>query len=80
MANYTITLSEQTYHRLLAIAQENDTTPEAWLDAQLSPPPETPQPLPQLLTGLIGAIDSKAEPTPRQKQSKFGKSDRSQTC
>jgi hypothetical protein len=60
MAEYTITLPEETYQRLLAIAQEKGITPEHWIHSQL-PAPEL-HPLTTLLSGFIGAIDSKAEP------------------
>ena len=59
---YTITLTEQTYQRLLAVAQEQGITPERWIHSQLPASTDHLQPLAQLLTGFIGAIDSKAEP------------------
>jgi hypothetical protein len=62
MAEYTITLPEQTYQRLLAVAQTKGITPERWIHSQLPASIEELQPLAQLLTGSIGAINSKAEP------------------
>lgn len=72
MAEYTITLPEQTYQRLLAIAQAKGITPEHWIQSQLSAPSGEQQPLSSLLTGLMGAIDSKAEPVHRPKKTAFG--------
>lgn len=72
MANYTITLSEETYHRLLSAAQAQGITPEHWIDAQLAGQTDELQPLSQRLTGLIGAIDSEATPIHQPTQSKFG--------
>jgi hypothetical protein len=62
MAEYTIILPEQTYQRLLPVAQAKGITPEHWIQSQLPAPSEEQQPLSALLTGLMGAIDSKAEP------------------
>jgi len=72
MANYTINLSEETYHRLLAAAQAQGITPEHWIDAQLPSQTDELPPLSQLLTGLMGAIDSKATPIHQPTRSNFG--------
>jgi len=61
MANYEITLPEQTYHRLLEAAQKEGISPAHWIATQL-PTPSPQPPLSTLLTGLIGAIDSKTAP------------------
>jgi hypothetical protein len=72
MAKYTITLSEQTYQHLLAIAQEKGITPEHWIHSQLPTPSDELKPLSTLLTGFIGAIDSKAEPVQPPTKTAFG--------
>ncbi|MDJ1168014.1 hypothetical protein PMG71_01075 [Roseofilum sp. BLCC_M154] len=35
ISNYTITLSEKTYHSLLEVVEKQGLTPEAWIIAQL---------------------------------------------
>ncbi|NEO86998.1 MAG: hypothetical protein F6J87_22475 [Spirulina sp. SIO3F2] len=72
MKDHTITLSPQTYQRLLAIAQTQGVTPERWIDAQLPPKAPEPQPLMELLAGCVGAINSKEQPVHRPKRSAFG--------
>lgn len=72
MADYTITLSPQTYQRLLAITQAQGISPERWIDAQLPPKAPEPQPLMDLLANYIGAVSSKEQPVPRPKRSAFG--------
>ena len=72
MADYTITLPEQTYQRLVAVAQAKGVTPEQWIHSQLLAPTDDLHPLDQLLTGFIGAIDSKAEPIHTPKKTAFG--------
>ncbi|MDJ1179213.1 hypothetical protein PJF56_10080 [Roseofilum sp. BLCC_M91] len=62
MSNYTIALSEETYHSLLEVVEKQGMTPEAWIVAQLpKPQPEEP-PLWEKIDDLIGAIESSAEP------------------
>jgi hypothetical protein len=72
MTNYTITLSEETYHQLLNAAQTQGVTPEHWISSQLASQTAELPPLSQLLTGLIGAIDSRVTPPTLPSKSKFG--------
>lgn len=62
MSNYTITLSEKTYHSLLEFVQKQGLTPEAWIVAQLPKSQPEDQPLWEKIDDLIGAIESSAEP------------------
>ncbi|NET47615.1 MAG: hypothetical protein F6K09_02585 [Merismopedia sp. SIO2A8] len=72
MAHYTITLSEETYNRLLSAAHAQGITPEHWIDAQLPNLNKQHPPLLPLLNGLIGAIDSKNTPLHQPTKSKLG--------
>ncbi|MEL7315060.1 MAG: hypothetical protein AAFN08_08920 [Cyanobacteria bacterium J06559_3] len=62
MANYEITLPEETYRRPLAVAQETGLSPANWIASHLPSLDKPLQPFSNFLTGLVGAINSKAEP------------------
>jgi len=72
MSNYTITLSEQTYHSLLEVVEKQGLTPEAWIMAQLPKPQANDQPLSGKIDDLIGAIESSAQPHHQFKPTAFG--------
>jgi len=58
MSNYTITLSEETYHALLEVVEKQGLTPEAWIVAQLPKPQAKDKPLSDKIDDLIGTIES----------------------
>ncbi|MDJ1173541.1 hypothetical protein [Roseofilum capinflatum] len=58
MSNYTITLSEETYHALLEVVEKQGLTPEAWIMAQLPKSQADDHPLSDKIDDLIGAIES----------------------
>ncbi|MDJ0705377.1 MAG: hypothetical protein QNJ46_19005 [Leptolyngbyaceae cyanobacterium MO_188.B28] len=60
MTEYTISLPEKIYRLLIAAAQKKGLNPVDWIALQLPQPPAEPEPLPSLLTELIGVLDSKA--------------------
>lgn len=62
MAQHTITLSESTYHSLLAAAEAQGMSPESWIASQLSPSNQIPQPSSDFPADLIGVINSKVQP------------------
>ena len=72
MTDYKFTLPEQIYRLLLAVDQEKGVSPANWIASQLPPSGTNPHPLSDLLTGLIGTIDSKAEPRHSFKKTAFG--------
>ena len=72
MTDYNITLPEQTYRRLCAIAREQGISPESWIAAQLPEATVAAQPLSDLLAGLTGAIDSQSEPRHSFQKTAFG--------
>ena len=67
----TVELPEDIYDELERAARENGLTPAGWIAATL-PGYSTDQPLPVLLEGLIGAIDSTVEPQSAGSQTPLG--------
>ena len=72
MSNYTIALSEETYHSLLEVVEKQGLTPEAWIVAQLPKPQPEEQPLWEKIDDLIGSIESSAEPHHQFTSTDFG--------
>jgi len=68
MSEYFISLPENVYCHLLAVAETQGMTPADWIAAQL--PTDVDQQIPQTssLSGLIGAINSQVDPSPRKKE------------
>lgn len=72
MSEHKITLPDQVYQILVAVAHKQGISPVSWIAAQLPQAIPEPQPLPSLLVGLTGIIDSKAEPTHTSSKTAFG--------
>ena len=58
MTEYTLSIPESVYQRLLLAAQKRGVSPVQWIDAQL-PSASLPEPS---TDDLIGSIDSGSEP------------------
>ncbi len=71
MSEHQITLSEKTYQTLLTVAQQQGVTPADWIASQLART-VSEQPLSDLISDLIGAIDSQSEAYPRTEKTSFG--------
>jgi hypothetical protein len=71
MLNRQISLSEEVYNALLAVAQRSGMTPADWIASKL-PEKESDRPMPELLSGLVGAIDSQQEPHHQYEKTAFG--------
>ncbi|MCY7322748.1 MAG: hypothetical protein LH660_13340 [Phormidesmis sp. CAN_BIN36] len=72
MSEYQITLPETIYHALLTVAQQQGVNPADWIASQLSLMVSEEQPSSDLLSDLIGAIDSQTEPYPAHHRTPFG--------
>ncbi len=72
MSEHQITLPETVYQTLLIVAQQQGITPADWIAAQLASTVTEEQPLPDLLSDLVGAIDSQAEPRSPIQSTPFG--------
>ncbi|NJO93941.1 MAG: hypothetical protein HC820_05500 [Hydrococcus sp. RM1_1_31] len=71
MLEHQISLSEEVYNALLAVAQRSGMTPADWIASKL-PEKESDRPLPELLSGLVGAIDSQQAPRHQYEKTAFG--------
>lgn len=71
MLEHQISLPEEVYNALLAVAQRNGMTPADWIASKL-PEKESDRPLPEMLSGLVGAIDSQQEPHHQYEKTAFG--------
>ena len=72
MSKYQISLPDSVYENLLAVAAMQGVTPADWIAAQLPAFAEEPKSLPDLLYGLVGAINSQEEPRPSYNKTAFG--------
>lgn len=72
MAERQISLPEKLYLVLLSVAQQRGLSPANWIASQLPTAASEQQPLPNLLIGLIGTIDSQTQPTHSAKRTAFG--------
>ncbi|MCY7276045.1 MAG: hypothetical protein LH702_20470 [Phormidesmis sp. CAN_BIN44] len=72
MSEHQITLPETVYHTLLTVAQQQGVDPADWIAAQLSLTVSEEQPQSDLLSDLIGSIDSQVEPHPVSQRTPFG--------
>jgi hypothetical protein len=71
MLDRQISLSEEVYNALLAVAQRSGMTPADWIASKL-PSPESDRSMPELLSGLVGAIDSQQDPHHQYEKTAFG--------
>ena len=62
MNEHQISLPNSVYENLLAVAAMQGVTPADWIAAQLPTVAEQQKSLPDLLYGLVGAINSQEEP------------------
>ncbi len=63
MSEHQISLPDSVYENLVAVAQMQGMTPADWIASQLPTfAPQQKKSSPDLLDGLIGAINSKEEP------------------
>jgi hypothetical protein len=72
MSEHFISLPENVYCHLLAVAETQGITPADWIAAQLSDDANLQNPLPSSISGLIGAINSQVEPSPYYEKTAFG--------
>lgn len=70
MSDYQISLSEDVYCRLLAVANSSGMNPADWLAAQLATVTELPPS--DSIWDLIGAINSQEEPAQSYDENPFG--------
>jgi hypothetical protein len=70
----TLELPDELYRDLERVAPERGITPADWIATVLPAGscPAEPQPLSELLNGLIGAVDSTQEPKSDQARTPFG--------
>ncbi|MDF5718999.1 MAG: hypothetical protein PUP91_00620 [Rhizonema sp. PD37] len=68
MSEHFISLPKNVYCHLLTVAKTQGMTPADWIASQI--PTNVDQQIPQTssLSGLIGAINSQVEPSPRKKE------------
>lgn len=71
MLEHQISLSEEVYNALLTVAQRSGMTPADWIASKL-PEKESDRFLPELLSDLVGAIDSQQEPHHQYEKTAFG--------
>lgn len=71
MSECQISLPEDVYQALIKAAQENGVTPTDWIVSKL-PLTSGSDPLSELLSGLVGAINSQEEPHHRYPKTLFG--------
>ena len=72
MSEYQIALTERVYYTLLTVAQRQGITPAEWIATQLPLASPEERSLPDLLTDLVGTIDSQAEPHHPFQKTPFG--------
>ena len=72
MREHFISLPENVYSHLLAVAETQGITPADWIASQLPPDAQQQNPLTSSLSGLIGAINSQVEPSPSYENTVFG--------
>lgn len=72
MSEHLISLPENVYCQLLAVAKTQGMTPADWIAAQLPHDADLQSPLSSSLSGLIGAINSQVKPSPSYEKTAFG--------
>lgn len=72
MSEHQISLPDSVYENLLAVAAMQGVTPADWIAAQIPASAEQQKSLPELLSGLVGAINSQEEPHPSYDKTAFG--------
>ncbi len=72
MSEHFISLPENVYCHLLAVAETQGVTPADWIASQLPPNSHQQKLLTSSLSGLIGAINSQVEPSPSYEKTVFG--------
>ncbi|MGI2909274.1 hypothetical protein [Tolypothrix sp. VBCCA 56010] len=72
MNEHFISLPENVYCHLLAIAETQGMTPADWIASQLPPNADQQNSLASSLSGLIGSINSQVEPSPSYEKTVFG--------
>ena len=72
MSEHFISLPENVYCHLLAVAETQGMTPADWIASQLPADTDQQNPLTSSLSGLIGAINSQVEPSPSYEKTAFG--------
>lgn len=72
MTQRAIELPEEVYSQLLEVARKRGISPVDWIATQLSQTTESIKPLPELLSGLTGVIDSRTETPHASEKTSFG--------
>ncbi len=72
MREHFISLPENVYCHLLAVAETQGMTPADWISSQIPPDAQQQNPLPSSLSGLIGSLNSQLEPPSSYEKTVFG--------
>ncbi len=72
MREHFISLPEDVYCHLLAVAETEGVTPADWIAAQLPSDVDQQRPLAVLLSDLVGSINSQVEPPAPHEKTVFG--------
>lgn len=72
MPEHFISLPENVYCHLLAVAETQGMTPADWIASQLPSDGEQQKPLATILSDLVGSINSQVEPPPAYEKTVFG--------
>ena len=72
MHEHFISLPENVYCYLLAVAETQGMTPADWIASQLALNTQQHTPVTSSLSGLIGAINSQVEPPPTYEKTVLG--------
>lgn len=72
MREHFISLPEDVYCHLLAVAETEGVTPADWIAAHLSSDVDQQKPLAALLSDLVGSINSQTETPSSYEKTVFG--------
>ncbi|MDF5719392.1 MAG: hypothetical protein PUP91_02635 [Rhizonema sp. PD37] len=72
MREHFISLPEDVYCHLLAVAKTEGVTPADWIASQLSSDVDQQRPLAVLLSDLVGSINSQTETSSSYEKTVFG--------
>lgn len=72
MSEHFISLPENVYCHLLAVAETQGVTPADWIASHLPPDFHQQKPLATSLSGLVGSINSLVESAPTYQKTVFG--------
>jgi hypothetical protein len=72
MSEHFITLPENVYTHLLAIAETQGITPADWIASHLPSDVDLKKPVVPSVSDLIGSINSQVEPTATYEKTVFG--------